>query len=102
MFVTDRGSLKGIIRSEDLMQTLPLFYDVQKDGVNSLMNALGGAAVGARRASYTSLANTSIVEDEDSDDENINDNGIGTVGIVEKIQIDHEENDGDAGAGNKK
>ena len=102
MFVTDRGSLKGIIRSEDLMQTLPLFYDVQKDGVNSLMNALGGAAVGARRASYTSLANTSIVEDEDSDDENINDNGIGTVGIVEKIQIDHEENDGDAGAGNTK
>ena len=40
MFVTDRGSLKGVIRSEDLMQTLPLFYDVQREGVNSLMNVM--------------------------------------------------------------
>ncbi len=101
MFVTDRGSLKGVIRSEDLMQTLPLFYDVQREGVNSLMNVMGDK-IGTRRSSYTSLNDTSTMEDDDDDERNNFESSVDDVNILEKMEMEKYDNDGDAGAGNKK
>ena len=101
MFVTDRGSLKGVIRSEDLMQTLPLFYDVQREGVNSLMNVMGDK-IGTRRSSYTSLNDTSTMEDDGDDEHNNFESSVDDVNILEKMEMEKYDNDGDAGAGNKK
>ena len=101
MFVTDRGSLKGVIRSEDLMQTLPLFYDVQREGVNSLMNVMGDK-IGTRRSSYTSLNDISTMEDDDDDERNNFESSVDDVNILEKMEMEKYDNDGDAGAGNKK
>ena len=87
MFVTHRGSLKGIIRSQDLTTSLPLFYDVQREAVNNLTNVFkrGG------RQSYTSLKTPSETEE----DEVFLDEPRSKIQMVER-----RENDGDAGAGN--
>lgn len=44
LFVTHRGRLKGIVRSQELMQSMPLWYDIQK-------SALGKS----KRTSYSKL-----------------------------------------------
>ncbi len=87
MFVTHRGSLKGIIRSQDLTTSLPLFYDVQREAVNNLTNVFkrGG------RQSYASLKTPSETEE----DKVFLDEPSSNIQMVER-----RENDGDAGAGN--
>ena len=87
MFVTHRGSLKGVIRSQDLTTSLPLFYDAQREAVNNLTNVFkhGG------RQSYASLTTPSETEE----DEVFLDEPSSKIQMVER-----RENDGDAGAGN--
>jgi H+/Cl- antiporter ClcA len=52
VFVTHHGRLAGVVRSQSLMQTMPLWYDIQKD-------ALGGAG-----RSYSELKNISTEDDD--------------------------------------